>query len=170
MGVWVACLGTIMAAMLWSTVMKSMREWRDFISNPWEAIFPTTMVGPIGMDDQTRKAFCKSVDQDLQRSPSLIRVECGGDHVDTAVLIMNNSDPLITGEVRIDLIATAWRQPYSELLARFKMLRVDRVAEPVSQVAGRAEKLGVKTVADFWAACGFHRFRVRDEKSGSGSV
>jgi hypothetical protein len=159
----------VFAAVLYSVwaIAKKVKEdgWLAFF-------FPIDVYGPIGMNDGARLAFCAAVDSKIESSRSGTHVRCSGKHADTAVISLDDGRPLAFGRVDLDSIPNEMRQSYRLLLAEFKTvpLYIDKVTArtdppvPVPELAAKAEKLGVKTIGDCWAACGFRRYLVRNEE------
>jgi len=67
------------------------------------------------------------------------------------------------------------RKPYAVALEGFKglIIRGDEMARrlddpvPIETVFEKLKNLGARTIGDFYAACGFERFIVRDEETGT---
>jgi hypothetical protein len=86
---------------------------------------------------------------------------------------MKNAAPIIFGRIKPDDVPQHMRKPYQVALQGFKglILRGDELARrledpvPIEKINEKLEKLGVKTIGDFYAACGFQRFIIRDEET-----
>lgn len=140
--------------------------------NVGQVLFDTKAFGPLGMDDVGRQIWCQTLNQAVSDTPD-IRAYCEDLHKTTMVMSLKTAAPVQFGRLDIDELERAMRAPYISVLQRFNGLTLQgelsgaRVEPPVpiSEIASRLERLGVKTVGDFYAACGFHRFVVRNEEN-----
>ena len=126
------------------------------------------------MDDIGRQVFCQMLNESLKQGDDIedIRFICEGTHRRTIVISMNDQSPIISGRLSIDNVLNHIKRPYAEALKGFNglVLRGDKATNklddpvPVSEIASRLDKLGTKTIGDFYAACGFEKFIVREEQ------
>lgn len=141
----------------------------------WQQCYEiTTVVSDLGMDDMGRQVFCQTLEEpDME--PGDVKMLCEGFHHQTFVLSMKNAAPIVFGRVLPDEVVTHMNKPYAVALEGFKglILSGDKLARkldepvPIDIIKQRLNNLGVKTVGDFWAACGFERFIIRDEEEDS---
>lgn len=134
----------------------------------WEDV---SHLGGVGMDDLGRQVFCQTLDHEFTKS-SDVRVRCEGFHRRRLVIAMKDAKPILFGRLKIDRVVDQMRKPYTDALQGFTGLilrgdkRSDRLDDPtpIADVQARLQKLGAKTVGDFYAACGFESFIVRDDE------
>jgi len=134
----------------------------------WETV---SHVGDLGMDDLGRQVLCQALDQDIKDVDD-VRVRCEGFHRRTMVISMKNSAPIVFGRLKPSDAAEHMKRPYSDALVGLSglILRGDKLRNtlddptPISEIRSRLERLGARTIGDFYAACGFERFLVRDEE------
>ena len=132
----------------------------------------TYLVSALGMDDMGRQAFTKTLNSDVEGTDD-IRIICEGRYNQVIVISMKNAAPIIFGRIKPNDVPEHMRKPYAVALKGFKglILRGDELARsledpvPIENIKENLEKLGVKTIGDFYAACGFERFLIRDEKT-----
>jgi len=122
------------------------------------------------MDDLGRQVLCQTLDHGL-KSADDIRVRCEGFHRRTMVIAMKNSGPILFGRLKPADSIEHMKRPYQEALVELTglALRGDKLLNkmddptPISEIHSKLKGLGARTVGDFYAACGFERFLVRDE-------
>jgi hypothetical protein len=169
----VTAVFTLVGYQVWNLAM-------DVKEDGWKAIFfPVEVLGPIGMNDGARLAFCAAADSIVQAtSGDGVHVRCTGKHVNTAVLSLDEVRPITYGRVRVDLIADGMRQQYQVLLADFKTvsLYADRATgrtdppAPISEIAAKADKLGVKTSGRFLGGLRFSQIRCQRRTGQTGAA
>lgn len=134
----------------------------------WETV---SHVGDVGMDDIGRQVLCQTLDQDVKVVDD-VRVICEGFHRRTMVISMKNSAPIVFGRLKPSDAAEHMKRPYSEALEGLSglILRGDKLRNtlddptPISEIQSKLQRLGARTVANFYAACGFEKFLIRDEE------
>lgn len=134
----------------------------------WET---ASHVGDLGMDDIGRQFFCQALDHAI-RDVEDARVRSEGFHQRTMVISMKNSASIVFGRLKPLEVAEEMKRPYSEALVGLSglILRGDKLRNtlddptPISEIHSRLERLGARTIGDFFAACGFQRFLLRDEE------
>jgi hypothetical protein len=136
-----------------------MSDLRELIEYPWESLFPRSHLGQLGMNDGGRKTLCEA-----------LRVDCGGRHYDVIILRVNQPQATVPRASAQELLAVT-KSNFRELLGKVGgiSLRMDEATgrvdapQPIDSIENAATKLGVVTIGDFWAACGFHTLIIRDE-------
>ena len=152
-------------------------ELRQFLKDPFGFVFNTHTSGPVGMDDTGRYWLCRHFGDFGLRADSGFVLRCEGRHVDTIVVQLTDkysgAEDGISTSRRIETISAAMRGPYDRRV-------LDGVVERLALTGDRAgwqrdrmiskeeflsklDKLGMRTAGDFYAACGFTRFEVRDQ-------
>jgi len=139
----------------------------------WQMLSEQTyIVSALGMDDMGRQAFCVMLNSD-GGDVDEVKIICEGFHNQIIVVSMKNAAPIIFDRIKPDDVPQHMRKPYRVALQGFKglTLRGDELARrledpiPIEKIKEKLEKLGVKTIGDFYAACGFERFIIRDEET-----
>lgn len=144
-----------------------------FAVGTWQMLREQThLVSALGMDDMGRQAFTQMLNADAEGTDD-IRIICEGRYNQVIVISMKNAAPIIFGRIKPDDVPEHMRKPYAVALEGFKglILRGDELARrledpvPIENIKEKLEKLGIKTIGDFYAACGFERFLIRDEET-----
>lgn len=144
-----------------------------FAVGTWQMLREQTyLVSALGMDDMGRQAFTQMLNSDAEGADD-IKIICEGRYNQVIVISMKNAAPIIFGRINPDDVPEHMRKPYAVALEGFKglILRGDELARrledpvPIENIKEKLEKLGVKTIGDFYAACGFERFLIRDEET-----
>jgi hypothetical protein len=165
-------VGLFVLSLLGLNILRVVGFLWGIKTNGLEAVFPTVVIGPLGMDEGGRSVFCDAMDTLVQKKYGEgVRFRCTGRHVNTAMLVTENPNPITFGRLRTDEVIQEMGQNYTVLLQYFnliplmadqKTLRITSSVS-VSEAAAKADKLGLKTAGDFWAACGFGRFFIRTD-------
>jgi hypothetical protein len=128
-------------------------------------IFPTLVRGDLGVEDDGRRGICAAIEYILHRQgDSGVHLLCGGRHVQIMLLSIRTGSGADT-EISPERAVNSIRKPYEAWLEGFSWLSFDghdRI--PAAEILAKADKMGVKTIGDFWAACGFEKYIVRDEQ------
>jgi hypothetical protein len=135
----------------------------------------TYHIGDLGMDDIGRQVWCQTLDGDAKSEYTDVRVYCEDRFRRTMVISMKTAAPIMFGRITPDDIILQMKNSYSIALEGLGgvILRGDKETKkvearmPMGEVKDRLEKLGVKNIADFYAACGFAKLLVRDEEEKS---
>jgi hypothetical protein len=154
----------------WITV--NVTQVAQFVRDPLGMLFNEHVVGPLGMDDTGRWWFCREVDEAARKTAPDFRVRCEGKHNTTIVFSMKDLGPIAVGQVVPDEVLHGMRRPYAEMIQSRERLILtgDKwgwqpdSSVPMRVVAARLQELGATTVGDFYAACGFDEFLLRNEQ------
>ena len=145
------------------------------IIGTWQMLKEDTyVISALGMDDVGREVFC----QMLNGAPGDaddVRILCKGFHNEEIVVNMKNSAPIIFGTIKPSDVITQMAKPYPIALEGLSglVLRGDESAKsvgdpvPIREVIKKLDSLGVKNIGDFYAACGFDKFIIRDEEANT---
>ena len=134
----------------------------------------TYVVSALGMDDMGRQAFTQMLNSDSEDADD-IKIICEGPYNQVIVISMENAAPIIFGRIKPDDVPEHMRKPYAVALKGFKglILRGDEMARrlddpvPIEKIFEKLHDLGAKTIGDLYAACGFEKFIIRDEETGT---
>ena len=156
-------------------VSVNVAQIAQFVRDPIGMMFNAHVLGPVGMDDTGRWWFCQELDDGVRKAAPNLRFRCEGKHNTTLVLSLKSAGPIIFGQVVPDEIARDMRRSNAEMVQSRESLiltgdkwgwRPDSRV-PMKVVAEMLQTLGATTVADFYSACGFSEFLLRDEESKS---
>jgi hypothetical protein len=154
----------------WITV--NVTQVAQFVRDPLGMMFNQHVVGPLGMDDTGRWWFCQEVDDVVHKTAPNLRVRCEGKHNTTIVFGMKDIGPIAFGQVVPDQLLRDMRRSNTEMVQSRERLiltgdkwgwKPDSPV-PMGVVATRLQGLGATTVGDFYAACGFDEFLLRNEQ------
>jgi hypothetical protein len=165
--------GTVMIAAIVFNGAKDL--WR-FIGDPAGLAVNKIVIGPVGMDDTGRYWLCRHFDNAVRPSVGFL-IQCEGDHVNTVVVKNTKKDrSAVEQELpvskRMENISAAMQDPYDPtILDGLERLALtgDRDGWKRDREISKQDflrklnQIGVRTAGDFYAACGFTKFEVRDQ-------
>lgn len=126
----------------------------------------------LGMDDSGRRNFCRILDA-FSGDDEDVNILCEGKNRRTIVVRIKNAAPILPARVPYQEVLAHMQKPYQISLQRLDGLALAwdsknrRLASPVANavISDRLKGLGAVTIGDFYAACGFQRFVVRDAQT-----
>ncbi len=129
-------------------------------------------VSDLGMDDIGRETFCQLINKDLNEWDD-VELFCDGFHNEIIVLEIKNLKPILFGKVNPDEIKRHMFLNYKHALEDIDglVLRGDELYNtldkptPIKEIYRKLKKLGIKTIGDFYAACGFEKFIIKNSET-----
>jgi hypothetical protein len=122
------------------------------------------------MNDVGRLLFCQLLDKQMEDDD--VRVQCEGSHKQAVVIVMKDAQPIELEKIQLDEVIEHMSKPYhialegleGLILTGNKFKRRAGTPVPTNEIKRRLNALGAKTIGDFYAACGFEEFIIRDEQ------